>query len=93
MTCDRYQIEFTKQAQKDISKLTPKLKNKLKDILRHKISVEPKSGKPLIGDLTGYYSARLSFQDCIVYRIENKRCVVLIIIYHSLNDIKCNLHI
>jgi len=74
-----YQIEFTKQAQKDISKLTPKLKNKLKDILRNKISIAPKTGKPLVGDLTGYYSVRLSFQDRIVYRIENERCVVLII--------------
>jgi len=75
----RYPIELTKQAQKDIAKLTPKLKNKLKDILRHKISVSPYSGKPLLGDLTGYYSVRLSFQDRIVYRIENHRCVVVII--------------
>ena len=79
MSCDRYAIEFTKQAQKDIAKLTPKLKNKLKDILRHKISIVPLMGKPLVGDLTGYYSVRLSFQDRIVYRIENDHCVILIV--------------
>ena len=79
MTEKPYQIEFTKQAQKDIAKLTPKLKDKLKDILRHKISVAPETGKPLVGDLKGYYSVRLSFQDRIVYRIENGRCVVVII--------------
>lgn len=79
MSCERYQVELTKQAQKDIAKLTPKLKNKLKDILRHKIAVSPYSGKALIGGLTGYYSVRLSFQDRIVYRIENERCVVLIV--------------
>ena len=79
MSCDRYEIEFTKQAQKDIAKLTPKLKNKLKDILRHKISIVPLMGKPLVGDLTGYYSVRLSFQDRIVYRIENDHCVILIV--------------
>ncbi len=79
MSVDRYQIEFTKQAQKDIAKLTPKLKSKLKDILRNKIAIEPQTGKPLVGDLTGYYSVRLSFQDRIVYRIENDRCVVLIV--------------
>ncbi|MBE0484482.1 MAG: type II toxin-antitoxin system mRNA interferase toxin, RelE/StbE family [Bacterioplanes sp.] len=79
MNRERYQIEFTKQAQKDVSKLTPKLKQKLKDILRHKISVSPELGKPLMGDLKGYYSVRLSFQDRIVYRIEQGRCVVLII--------------
>lgn len=74
-----YKIEFTKQAQKDITKLSPKLKIKLKNILRNKISITPESGKPLIGDLKGYYSVRLSFQDRIVYRIENNRCVVLIV--------------
>lgn len=79
MTCDRYKLEFTKQAQKDISKLSPKLKSKLKSILRNKISVAPESGKALVGDLKGYFSVRLSFQDRIVYRIENDRCVVVVI--------------
>lgn len=79
MSCDRYRIEFTKQAQKDIAKLTPKLKTKLIAILRNKIAIAPQTGKPLVGDLTGYYSVRLSFQDRIVYRIEDDRCVILII--------------
>ena len=79
MSCERYQIAFTRQAQKDIAKLTPKLKTKLKDILRNKIAIVPQAGKPLFGDLTGYYSVRLSFQDRIVYRIEDERCVVLIV--------------
>lgn len=79
MSCERYQIVFTRQAQKDIAKLTPKLKTKLKDILRNKIAIVPQAGKPLLGDLTGYYSVRLSFQDRIVYRIEQERCVVLIV--------------
>ena len=79
MTCDRYKLEFTKQAQEDISKLSPKLKSKLKSILMNKISVAPESGKALVGDLKGYFSVRLSFQDRIVYRIENDRCVVVVI--------------
>lgn len=79
MSCERYQIAFTRQAQKDIAKLTPKLKTKLKDILRNKIAIVPQAGKPLVGDLTGYCSVRLSFQDRIVYRIEQERCVVLIV--------------
>lgn len=79
MICERYQIDFTKQAQKDVAKLSPKLKQKLKDILRNKISVSPETGKPLIGDFKGYYSVRLSLQDHIVYRIEKGRCVVLIV--------------
>ncbi len=79
MSCHTFGIEFTKQAQKDITKLTPKLKNKLKDILRNKISTAPETGKPLVGDLKGYYSVRLSFQDRIVYRIEKGRCIVLVV--------------
>ena len=79
MTCDRYKLEFTEQAQKDISKLSPKLKSKLKSILRNKISVAPESGKALVGDLKGSFCVRLSFQDCIVYRIENVRFMVVVI--------------
>ena len=79
MTDRRYDIELTKQAQKDIKKLTPKLKEKLKDILRNKIAVDPQAGKALLGDLAGYYSVRLTFQNRIVYRIEDHRCVVIII--------------
>ncbi len=79
MSHARYHIELTKQAQKDVAKLTPRLKTKLKDILRHKISVAPETGKPRTGPLKGYYSVRLSFQDRIVCRIENHRCVVVII--------------
>jgi Txe/YoeB family toxin of Txe-Axe toxin-antitoxin module len=79
VTDRHYDIELTKQAQKDIKKLSPKLKEKLKDILRNKIAVDPLSGKALLGDLAGYYSVRLTFQDRIVYRIEDGRCVVIII--------------
>ena len=79
MTCDRYCIELTKQAQKDIAKLSPKLKSKLKAILQNKIAVNPESGKPLVGDLRGYFSVRLSFYDRIVYRIERDRCVIVVI--------------
>jgi addiction module RelE/StbE family toxin len=79
MTCVSYQIRFTRQAQKDVEQLSPKLKAKLKDILRHKVAVDPLLGKALVGNLKGYYSVRLSFQDRIVYRIEQEVCVVLII--------------
>lgn len=75
----RYQIRFSKQAEKDIRKLTPKLKAKLKDILRNRIAVDPTSGKALVGDLKGYYSVRLSYQDRIVYSIENEQLIVYVI--------------
>jgi Txe/YoeB family toxin of Txe-Axe toxin-antitoxin module len=55
------------------------MSRRLNSILRNKISVAPESGKALVGDLKGYFCVRLSFQDRIVYRIENDRCVVVVI--------------
>ncbi|SHE22340.1 type II toxin-antitoxin system RelE family toxin [methanotrophic endosymbiont of Bathymodiolus puteoserpentis (Logatchev)] len=72
-----YTLYFTKKAQKDIQRLSPKLKIKAKAILRNKIAYEPRAGKPLIGRLKGYYSVRLSYQDRILYRIEEDKCIVL----------------
>lgn len=79
MTPKTYTIKLTKQASKDIKKLTPKLQNKLKDILRNKIAVAPETGNPLSGQLRGYYSVRLTIQDRIVYRIERAECIVIIV--------------
>lgn len=74
-----YQIRFTKLAQKDVQRLTPKLREKLKAILRHQIAVNPHGGKPLVGELKGYYSVRLSHKDRIVYWIEEDELLVLVI--------------
>lgn len=74
-----YEIRFSRQAEKDIGKLTPKLKKKLMDILRNRIAVDPYSGKALVGDLRGFYSVRLSYQDRVVYSIEEDKLVVYII--------------
>jgi Txe/YoeB family toxin of toxin-antitoxin system len=75
----KYKILFSRQAEKDIQKLTPKLKKKLMDILRNQIAVDPYSGKTLVGDLKGYYSVRLSYQDRVVYSIKDDELVVYII--------------
>jgi mRNA-degrading endonuclease RelE of RelBE toxin-antitoxin system len=48
-----YRVRFTRQAEKDISKLSPKLRAKLKDIVRNRLALEPYSGKPLVGPLKG----------------------------------------
>lgn len=74
-----YRVRFTRQAEKDIEKLTPKLRNKLKDIVRNRLAVDPYSGKPLVGLLKGYYSMRLSYQDRIVYRIHDDELVVIVL--------------
>ena len=75
----RYRLQFTKQAKKDIAKLTPKLREKLKRVLREKVAVEPYSGKALVGDLKGYYSLRLSHKDRIIYTIHDDQLLVLVI--------------
>ena len=74
-----YEVLFSKQAQKDIRKLTPKLKEKAKEIIKNKISINPHCGKPLVGDLKGYYSVRLSYSDRIVYSIDDDKIVVYIL--------------
>ncbi len=75
----KYEIRFSRQAEKDIWKLTPKLREKLKGILRMQIAVDPYAGKALVGELKGYYSVRLSFQDRIVYSIHDNELLVIII--------------
>ena len=73
-----YSIRITHQAKKDIDKLPPKLKKKLKDILINVLSVNPYEGRKLLGDLSGSYSYRLTFQDRIVYSIQEKERTICI---------------
>ncbi len=75
----RYTVRFTKQAAKDVKKLTPKLQVKLKEILRNRVAVDPYSGKPLLGDLKGHYSVRLSYKDRIVYSVNDHELIVLVV--------------
>jgi mRNA-degrading endonuclease RelE of RelBE toxin-antitoxin system len=73
-----YEIRFTKEAFKDIKKLPPRLTSKLKEILINRISVEPHSGKKLVGQLNGFYSVRLSYQDRTVYSIDEENRTIYI---------------
>jgi addiction module RelE/StbE family toxin len=66
----KYKILFSKQAKKDIEKLTHKLREKAKQVCRL-LSGNPYLGKGLLGDLKGYYSIRLSYKDRLVYSINN----------------------
>ncbi len=45
-----YEVRFTKEAKKDIAKLTPKLKQKLKKIIQDQVTINPYEGKKLVGD-------------------------------------------
>jgi Txe/YoeB family toxin of toxin-antitoxin system len=74
-----YRIRFTKLAEKDVQKLSPKLQQKLKEILRNRIAIDPYGGKALIGELKGFYSMRLSHQDRIVYSIHDDELIVVLL--------------
>ncbi len=73
-----YEVRFTKEAKKDVDKLTPRLKKKLKSIIQDTLSISPYSGKKLVGDLTGFYSIRLSYQDRILYTINDEQKLIYI---------------
>ena len=75
----RYTVLFTKQAKKDVAKLSPKLQSKLKIILENVIAQDPYVGKRLSGDLAGCYSYRLSYQDRIVYEIHEREIQVIVL--------------
>ncbi len=73
-----YEVRFTKEAAKDVRKLPPPLRKKLREILVSSVAAEPRSGKKLVGDLEGFYSMRLSYRDRIVYSIDEKRRTVFV---------------
>ncbi len=73
-----YEIRLTKESAKDVKKLSPQLNKKLKDILQNHISLDPYSGKKLVGQLKGFYSIHLSYQDRIVYSIDEQNRTVYI---------------
>lgn len=73
-----FAVLVTRQAEKDIARLTPKLREKLRVILTNVIAAGPYQGKRLVGDLAGYYSYRLTYKDRIVYRIDQKARIIYV---------------
>jgi len=73
-----YGIRFTKEAVKDFHTLTPKLQQKLKEILSQSIARDPHCGKRLVGDLAGFFSYRLTYKDRIVYSIDEPARTVFV---------------
>ena len=73
-----YEVRFTKEAEKDFHKLTPKLQQKLHEVLTESISRDPRCGKRLVGDLAGFFSYRLTFRDRIVYSVDDAAKIIFI---------------
>ena len=83
-----YRVLFSQRALKDVNKLTPKLRAKLKDIVQNRLAAVPYEGKHLVGDLKGYLSIRLTYQDRIVYRIDEAEKQVYIVRARTHYDLK-----
>ena len=79
----KWQVVFTKQAQKDAKKLTAAgLRSKaerLLAILRKNSYHTPPPFEKLVGDLAGAYSRRINIQHRLVYEILDKEKVVKVI--------------
>ena len=73
-----YTIRLTREAAKDVARLSPRLTDKLKVILRQQIAPNPRCGKRLVGDLAGFYSLRLSYKDRLVYSVDDASRTVFI---------------
>ena len=73
-----YEIRITKQALKDIRRLSPKMKIKLRSVLSEVLSKTPYEGRKLVGDLKGNLSLRLNIYDRIVYSIDEDNRIVYI---------------
>lgn len=73
-----FAVRFTKEAAKDVKRLTPRLKKKLREILLADVVIDPFSGKKLVGDLSGFYSVRLTHRDRIVYSVDEATRTVFV---------------
>lgn len=73
-----WEIRFTKQAKKDVERLSPKLRTKLREVLLEVIALNPYEGKKLLGDLAGSFSYPLTYKDRIVYSLDTDRRIVYI---------------
>ena len=73
-----YAIRFTKEAAKDVDRLPPRLKEKLKVVLLKQVAPNPRCGKRLVGDLAGFFSLRLSYKDRLVYSVDDDSRTVFV---------------
>ena len=73
-----WEIRFTRQAKKDVEKLPPKIKIKLREILIEVLAHNPYEGKRLLGDLAGSYSYRLTYKDRIIYSLDAKHRIIYV---------------
>lgn len=80
-----YRIELTGQARKDIRRLNPMLRKRIKRAFG-KLAVHPQTGYKLRGEHSGEWSYRVG--PCrIIYEIHKKKVIVLILAIGHRRDI------
>lgn len=80
-----WHILLTNTAERNLKKLPSNIKERCKDALRE-ISADPLSGKPLKGDLKGYYSFRIGNYR-IVYILKKRQHIIYILSIKHQKDI------
>ncbi len=63
---------------RDVERLSPRLRTKLRDILLEVLAQNPYEGKKLLGDLAGSFSYRLTYRDRIVYSLGEDRRILYV---------------
>ncbi|MDQ7841487.1 MAG: type II toxin-antitoxin system RelE/ParE family toxin [bacterium] len=74
----RWEMRFPGQAVRDVERLSPRLRTKLRDILLEVLAQNPYEGKKLFGDLAGSFSYRLTYRDRIVYSLDEDRRILYV---------------
>ena len=73
-----YEVEITPEELRHLNRLPEKVRNAALELVLGAISAEPKRvGKPLVGELTGLWSARRGDYR-VVYEIDDDAWVVLV---------------
>jgi len=79
----RWELRYTKQAQKDAIKLSASGLKKTAQALLDVIAEDPYQNPPpyekLVGDLSGAYSRRINIQHRLVYQSYEKRHIIKVI--------------
>lgn len=75
-----YQIFYHKLVEKEDFKKIPVVdRKKIAKAVNKKLSVDPESfGKPLVGELKGYFRLRVDFYR-VIYKIEKEKVMVFVV--------------
>jgi len=90
-----WELRYTKQAQKDATKLSASGLKKKAQVLLEVIKENPYQSPPpyekLVGDLSGAYSRRINIQHRLVYQVYEKERAIKVIRLWSHYELKLNI--